>query len=223
MAITFIQSVQTATNHTNVIITPTAGNLLLVCFGADESNTQFTSVSDDQSGVYHPAVAFTNFGAGGVEGGIYYCFATVSSATTVTVNYSSGQTLPCMIVAEYSGCASNPIDSPTQTNQGTTGTALATANLTSSVANQVLVGFCCFENQNLSAFGAGFNHRSSLATNIFQALEDLAVPSAGTSQPITFTAATNGDWLIMGLLLLPANTITNTGIPPRDAVFFGIT
>lgn len=213
MTITFIQSVQTAVNQTQVAITPTAGNLLLVCFGADQGANQFTNVTDDSGGSYSAAVPFNNFSAGGIEGGIYFGYAPVSTVTTITVHYSAGQTLPCMIVAEYSGCDPvSPIDAPTQTANGTTGTALSTTNLVSSVANEMLVGFCCFENQNLSAFGAGFNHRSDLAVNIFQALEDQLITTAGTSTPVTFTASVNGDWQIMGLLLKPPGAPG----PPRN-------
>lgn len=220
MSIVFKQVIQTAAasgaGPFTVSITPNAaGNFLILGVGMNQKGIILT-VTDNNGNTWIPIVF--NMQEGNEAGGLYYVPNCNAGATTITVTIQASESLVGLIVTEYSGCALNhPIDG-VAVGFGNTGTAVSTANLTTTQANDVIFSFCAFIDQNISSIGGGYTLRSSLGTNNFTATGDLAAPTAGTYAG-HWNASANTDYLLMAVGLSPTNNPT----PPPTPVQFAFT
>lgn len=197
MAIAFVQVQQTApatgAGPFTVAITPTAGNFMIIGIGMNQKGI-ILSVTDNNGNVWTPVIF--NMQEGNAGGALYYTSNCNGGATTITVTLQNAEALVGLVVSEYSGVANNhPIDG-VATGFGSTGTSVSTGTLYTSRSNDVVVSFCAFIDQNISSIGGGYTLRSSLGTNAFTAMGDLAAPTAGP-YTATWNSGVNTDYLLM--------------------------
>ena len=224
MAITFKQVIQTAAasgaGPFTVSITPNAaGNLLILGVGMNQKGIVLT-VTDNNGNSWIPIVY--NMQEGNEAGCLYHVPSCNSGATTISVALQNAEALVGLIVTEYSGCASNhPVDG-FAVGFGNTGTAVSTANLTTTQSNDVIFSFCAFIDQNISSIGGGYTLRSSLGTNDFTATGDLAAPTPGTYAG-HWNAGTNTDYLLMAVGLSSVDNPNPAPVPVQTATTENLT
>jgi len=146
--IAFVQS-NSATpqsSPTTVTVTYTAaqtlGNLNVVVVGWNDSTAIVSSIIDSRGNAYALAAAAV-VQSGTASQAIYYAkniFAAAAGANTVTVTFSVAAAFPDIRIAEYSGLDTvNPLDVSVGA-QGTTTSTSNSGSVTTSSANDLLVG-----------------------------------------------------------------------------------
>jgi hypothetical protein len=174
-------------------INVTAHNTLIVGCGMGNESTNSILVSDNQSDTFSTAAVLTNGnGLGTQRAGVYYALNVTGGATTVTckdINSASGAIQ--QTIHEYGNTASASFDTASSSSpaSSTGGTTLTSGNLTTSVANEFVFGYCAY--MNGAATGENGTLRSNYSNDFNSATEDTAVSSAG-SYASTFTVSSSG-------------------------------
>jgi hypothetical protein len=183
--IAFVQSnsatPQTAQNPVSVTYTAaqTLGNLNVVVVGWNDSTTTVSTVTDTKGNLY------TLIGAPIVQSAtasqaIYYAkniSAASAGANTVTVTFSVAPRFPDIRIAEYSGLDTvNPLDVFVGA-QGTTTSTSNSGSVTTTSANDLLVGANLVQSTTM---GAGTNYTNRGITGDGDILEDRIVTVTGS-------------------------------------------
>lgn len=193
-----------ATSCSAPAFSSTTGNLLVgICFQA--KNTTVTSVTDTQGNTFVTANArVLQTGAG--SGETWYAKNITGNASDqVTCNVSVSDTIRVEAV-EYSGAdATTPLDQ-VAIGSGASGASLSTANLTTTVPNEVFVSLAGGQ----GIITAGTNY-TLIETGLAQSDQDRNVTSTGTYSA-TATTATAGAWIIN---LVTFKSATQPSAPKR--------
>lgn len=155
----------------------TAGNLNVVIVGYG-GNATVASISDSRGNTYAQAVGPTSVIAPAHQY-IYYAkniVAAAAGANTITINFSSTIDWPSIRIAEYSGMDTvSPLD--VAGGATGTGTEMSSGAVTTTLANDLLVGGN-FSGTYTASAGAGFTQR--IYTFGGEILEDRIVSSTGS-------------------------------------------
>lgn len=166
--IAFVQSnsaTPQSSSQSSVSVTFTAaqtlGNLNVVVVGWNDSTATVSSITDSSGNSYAPAAAPVVQG-GTASQAIYYAkniFAAAAGANTVTVTFNVGARFPDIRIAEYGGLDTvNPLD----VSAGAQGTTTSTSNsgsVTTTTANDLLVGANLVQSTTTAA-GTGYTSRT---------------------------------------------------------------
>jgi hypothetical protein len=166
----------------------TAGSLLTAVFRIGTTGTRtITGLSDDKSNTYteafflsapDPGNAFSHY--------VYYAMNAASGSTTVTVTLVDANSSVRWAIHEYSGLATtSALDQVSGRENTPASTTVSTANVTTTLANELLFVSGCFFGATPSA-GSNYTGRESLATRVFT--EDRIVSSTLTTNG-TFTVS----------------------------------
>lgn len=200
-SIAFVQVANTTTNTASASVNIAyasaqhAGDLNVVIVGWEDATSNITSVADSKGNSYALAVGPTrNTGHNSLA--IYYArniAAATAGANIVTVTFNTTAAGPDIRIAEYSGIdTTSPLDAA---NGATgTGTALSTASMNTTTANELIVGGDQLSN-NTAAVGTGFTQR--VLTSHSHVLEDRIVSTTG-SYAATATQSPSGYWTMIG-------------------------
>jgi YD repeat-containing protein len=213
-AITFKQSnfavPQTSVTSVTVTFTSaqTAGDLNVVVVGWHDSTATVSSIVDTKGNTYAVAVGPTVSSTHGTQT-IYYASnipAAAANGNTVTVTFSTAASKPDVRIAEYSGLLpSAPLDKAIGA-VGTTGTAASSGAITTTYANDLIIG-ADIAGTTTSAAGSGYTQRI-LTTTDKDILEDKTVTTAGSNTTTATLSASS--WWIMQLAAFKA---TDTTLP----------
>jgi hypothetical protein len=197
----------------------TAGDLNVVAVGWVDATSSVTSVTDSKGNTYIRAVGPT-IASGTATQSIYYAqniVAAAAGANIVTVTFSTTVPDPVVRIVEYSGIAtSNALDVAVGASS-TTGTALNSGSVTTTNANDLLVGsdVVAF---GITAAGSGYTQRVLSAGNTE---EDEIVTSAG-SYSASATQSPSGWWIMQLTAFKAASTsINGTTIPSASFIVDG--
>jgi hypothetical protein len=184
-AIAFVQSNSATPQSPPTTVTvrytaaQTAGNLNVVAVGWNDSTAIVSSVTDSRGNGYALAAAPV-VQSGTASQAIYYAkniSAAAADTNTVTVTFSVAAAFPDVRIAEYSGLdATNPLDVSVGA-QGTTTSTSNSGSVTTSSANDLLVGANLVQSTSTAA-GAGYTSRG--ITQDGDILEDRVVTVAGS-------------------------------------------
>lgn len=168
-----------ATSHT-------AGNLLVVGIAWSGSAITVSSIANTAGDTFVQVSGALNTSNANERTDLWYVSSAIGNASdTVTVTFSAGATLRRVIVAQYSGTdTSTPLD-VAATGYTAAGTSVTTANLVTTVANEVIVAFEASGSATTPTAGASFTLRNGANTR-YQ-LEDRIVASTST-----YTASMTG-------------------------------
>jgi Protein of unknown function (DUF4038)/Putative collagen-binding domain of a collagenase/Putative Ig domain len=179
----------------------TAGDLILVSFDYD-TNTTPSTVSDSQGNVF-TAVGNQMTSPGGVRSRVYFASSIRGGADMVTINLSGNSAWLELYLAEYAGVNQvTPID-VLAAARGTSG-AVSSGNATTTVAGDVIYGFCIGD-WNCAA-GSGFATRSGFNGNL------IADKMSGSAGSYAATGTANNGWTMQMVALKPASS--GVGAPP---------
>lgn len=193
MSISFVQgknfTFTTASSYVNAYTSNvTAGDLLIAAFQIGNTTATY-SCADTQTNVYSLAVSVA---ANGAQNGIFWAIAKTTGACTVTIT-SSASTSGGVCLAEYT--LASLLGSGASANGSAGGsTSLTTPNITTTVANAVVIGFLT---GNVLVQTGAFTTRAALNSSghNFFAISDDIVSSTGTytdTSTQTGTGAANG-------------------------------
>lgn len=193
--IKIVQSKKAVTGSTITFnSTPTAGNLVVVGV-AKSTATAFKSgdVTDNKSNTY--TFIKNQAGNGGTDQIALFYSANITSSATFTVTYPGAGTI---VVAEYSGASTNPLDTSASTSGSST--TPNSGNITTAEADELLVGLA-WSITNGDAWTAGTNftleqNETDNSTNERIAFEDRFGVEAGTYSA-GFTVPTSSAWAAM--------------------------
>jgi len=157
----------------------TLGNLNVVVVGWNNSTSTVSSISDSRGNVYAPA-AGPVVQSGTSSQAIYYAkniSAAAAGANTVTVTFNVAAAFPDIRIAEYSGLDTvNPLDVSVGA-QGTTTSTSNSGSVTTTSANDLLVGANLVQSTTTAA-GTGYTNRR--ITQDGDILEDRIVTVTGS-------------------------------------------
>jgi hypothetical protein len=161
--VTYLQGVSNGATSTSVLRVPfrspnTAGSLIVVAARASAHNRTWT-VRDLRGNSYILAKQFHTTPAGdeAADLRLYYAYNSVGAANTVSIAVSGAATRLGATVREYGGFfATNPLDR-TSAAEGT-GTAVSSGTVTTTFADQLLVGLSTNSNNGTYAAGPGFGN-----------------------------------------------------------------
>jgi len=184
--IAFVQSnsaTPLSSSQSTVTVTFTAaqtlGNLNVVVVGWNDSTSTISGVTDSRGNSYAPAAAPVVQSATASQA-IYYAkniFAAATGANTVTVSFNVGARFPDIRIAEYSGLDTvNPLDVSVGA-QGTTTSTSNSGSVTTTTANDLLVGANLVQSTTTAA-GSGYTSRT--ITQDGDILEDRVVTVTGS-------------------------------------------
>lgn len=177
----------------NTVVSGTPGTSLAVSFSSNTTAgdaiivpagvymTTISSVTDSQGNTYTQSVA---------NGGnaIFVAPNIIGGADTVTVHFAASSSFDAAYILEYSGVlTSSPLDQATSATG--TGTTANSGNITTTSANEILVGFCNGD-YTLAASGANWNSRQTAGGNV---VEDSFVSATGTYSAAC-TQSQSGNW-----------------------------
>jgi hypothetical protein len=173
-----------------------AGDLNVVVVGFNDATSTISSVTDSAGNVYQLAAPLTR--GSGLSQAIYYAKninAAAAGANSVKVQFSGSVPFVDVRVLEYSGLStSNPLD--TSASASGTGANASSGNLTTSAANETIVG----AGTTTGAFGGGTN---GFTTRIITSPDaDIAVDKfVGTAGTYAATATQTGSpaWVMQGV------------------------
>ena len=172
----------------------TAGDLNVVVVGWNDATAAVSTVTDTVGNVYVRAVGPTVQAGLGTQS-IYYAAnigAAAAGANTVTVTFNIGAVHPDVRIAEYRGLAvTNPVD-VVATGQGASGTTSSTSSVTTTNANDVLVGANLVGNITT---GPGTSFTTRLISNPdSDIIEDRVVSTTGSYN--ASAAISSGPWIM---------------------------
>ena len=206
--IAFVQVANTTLNTSNTSVTinyasaQSAGDLNVVIVGWEVATSDVSSVTDTKGNTYTLAVGPTRDTSQSVS--IYYAkniAAATAGANTVTVTFNASVFGADVRIAEYSGIdTSAPFD--VANGASGSGTALSSGSMTTTTANEVIVGGNVLANST-TAVGSGFTSR--VQTTHGHILEDRIVTATG-SYAATATQGPSGIWAMVGATFRAAGT-----------------
>jgi hypothetical protein len=196
-----------------------SGNLLVVGVYYESTTITVSSVTDSRSTSYTatPSSPVTN-STQPQRQYVYYGIAPSGGANTVSVTLSASACCFNIVLAEYSGIdASSPLDQHA-TAQGS-GTTLTTASVTTTQADELLVGIGSHWNTS-TAFtaGSGYAKRVQNNTSDSMALEDQIVAATG-SYNASFTVNLTNTWLMAIATFKAAGGAPPARVPLRRSVY----
>ena len=218
--IAFVQVANTTTNTASSSINITyaaaqgAADLNVVVVGWEDSTSNIASVVDSRGNSYALAVGpVRNTGHNSLA--IYYAkniVAATAGSNTVTVTFNTAAAGPDIRVAEYSGLDTGAPFDVASSGLATSGTAMTTGTMTTSSANELIVGADQLS-QWTSAVGAGFTQRVN--TSHGHVLEDRIVTSFG-NYTASATQGASGFWTMIGAAFRAASTDTTAPTTPTS-------
>ncbi|MGC2462498.1 MAG: fibronectin type III domain-containing protein [Steroidobacteraceae bacterium] len=193
-----------------------AGDLNIVVVGwYPGAGVSISSVTDSKGNSYSLAVGPT-VSSGNATQSIYYAkniAAAAAGANTATVNFSGSVPEADIRILEYSGLnTTSPLD--VAVGASGTGTALSSGSVTTSNANDLLVGADMVLN-SFAAVGTGYTARIITSPNS-DLVEDQAVAATG-SYSATSTQTASGWWVMQLAAFRAASSGSFTTITPRNA------
>jgi hypothetical protein len=169
------------------------GNGLFVGVGASPGPNTVTSVTDNAGNSYSQVTGcYSTFSPGGISD-IWFCFPSISGATTVTANFSqatnAGGASCALGLIEYSGVSSSTIEAAGQlSNAAPVGTSNPGPSLTIGNTGDVLIAFNNPANL-INSVTAPWVSENTLPSSFAQA--DYLPGATGTFN-VTFTSNTSG-------------------------------
>jgi hypothetical protein len=187
----------------------TAGDLNVVTIAWNDATSAIESVTDSRGNVYKaaPGAAATSTTAP-ASIALYYAANIAAGKNSVTVKFDRAAPYPEVIVAEYSGIATDPFDVGTAASGVSTESESGT--LHTSAANELIVGVNYIQHTTVAP-GAGFVERTlTVDKNI---LEDETASAAGAYQ--VTASLTETSWWVSGA----AAFRRSSGTTPSSATF----
>lgn len=127
----------------------TAGNLLVLCFRLPFASALTISVTDSKGNTWHEYP--DTFANGGDKGSLWYAENCAAGSNTVTLTAGGTGFFCRLIIAEFSGArTSSSFDASTHATGSST--AANSGSITTSVANELLLGF--HENSAADSIGS---------------------------------------------------------------------
>lgn len=164
----------------------TAGNLIFAHVGSENQNA--SACSDNQGNRYSPvADSVTYFDTSRHRQ--FYAIATTGGSVTVTCTFAASAPWRALTIAEYSGVSTSAPLHLTNHATGASGT-LNSGNVTTTVANVLLIGAGSTWDSNSFTAGTNYTLRSSAGP---QGLEDRIVSATGTFGA-TMNQSANLNW-----------------------------
>jgi prepilin-type N-terminal cleavage/methylation domain-containing protein len=159
----------------------TAGNLI-VAYVVWDNPDAVNSVTDTRNNVYAPVSPSVPLGAN-ASAQVFYAKNVAGGSNTVTATFATGvNQFGLLYITEYSGIdKTNPFDAASPGGTGT-GTNMDSGTVTTTNANDVLVGLGASLNGNVNGPSAGYTSRSSFQANL---VEDLTVTATGDYKATT--------------------------------------
>jgi hypothetical protein len=169
----------TAVTSLNVAFTSanTAGNLIVVTARTSTQNRTWT-LSDTRGNTYYLARQFNSTDEPNADLRVYYAYNVAAGANSVSLSISGAATRLGLSVREYRGFGSaNPLDQSAAASGSSA--FLNSGTVTTTTADELIVGFGTTSNTATFTAGAGF---SNLLQNFAGRLasQDRIVSSAGT-------------------------------------------
>jgi len=184
----------------------TVGDFNVVVVGWHDSTATVSSVVDTKGNAYAIAAGPTVSSSHGSET-VYFATniaAAAANGNTVTVTFSASALEPDVRIAEYSGIKTSSALDVAVSAVGTSGTAANSGSVTTTYANDLIVG-ADIAGTTTSTAGSGYTQRI-LTTTDKDILEDKTVTTAGSnSATATLTASS---WWIMQLAAFKAADTT---------------
>jgi hypothetical protein len=187
-----------------------AGSLIVLGFDAN-SGAVVSSVVDTQGNTYVEA-GTPQTTPGGFTIQVWYAQNIVGGADSVTVTYTTAPAELELYPTEYSGLSTT---SPLDAQAGAIGTAGAASsgNMTTTVANDLIYGYCVGDGN--CTVGSGFTARSVFNNNV---AEDKIGATTGA---YAATATGTSGWAIQGAAFKPSGSPTPSAIPAVSINFIG--
>jgi len=187
----------------------TAGNLLIATVGNGDGGDTLTSVGDSNGNTWAQATFIANTG---IHTAIWYAMNSNAGANTVTANFSASEFSSSLVIAEYAGAELTSALDQVNTGSGF-GTAIATANVTTTTADQLMIGIaCCSEAGVTYTPDASYTERVDDAANRPFQYQDRTVNSTLTDNSTQTKSGGNANWAAciatFKLVPLPPNPLT---------------
>ncbi len=191
------------TRHTAPVFDSTGGDLIVVC--ASSHNGTILTPSDSYKNSWMALTGPTNSSAGAdLRSQIWYARKPkVGPDHTFTMNLSTGQALVISIFV-VKGADSNPIDaiSTIADDEGASTTSPTSAEIRTSVANDLLIGFGKSSTSEMWSAGDGFRSEPAASSDFLAAESGLAaIPGVYAS---TFSITTPATWQAAVVAIRPA-------------------
>lgn len=178
---------------------PTVGNMVVVLVSRSGSSGATLSVSDNQGNTYTKAVESATVGPCNTSS-IWYAPVGTSSGTftvTVTNTGTAGSSYISATALEYSGLASSSVVDQTNSNSGTGIGTLSSGSITTTNADDLLIGVCCSNkstNQTWTDPGAPWTQRfiESGGANYEMGIGNERIVSATGTYSVSWSIDTTG-------------------------------
>lgn len=181
---------------------------VLVVWGATSGTV--LSVTDTLGNTYTAASAVVNGTSSSMQ--FWYCASCAAGANTVTATLSVSQTNVGLCLGEWfglSGSGASPLDVQVSASSAT-GTALSSGSISTTFANDLLIGAATTVTQTIASVGASYTSRVATNTTVPMLLEDQLVTSTG-SYSATATGSLTDPWVMQ---LIAIKTQPNITLPP---------
>jgi hypothetical protein len=189
-----------------------AGDLNVVIVAWNDSTSRVNSITDSKGNRYLTAVGPTTQ-AGNATQVIYYAqniAAAAAGANTVTVTFNATVKFPDVRVIEYSGIStSGPFDVGVAAS-GSTGTSLSSGAVTTTNANDLLVGGD-FIGAGFAGAGSGYTQRLVTAPD-GDLVEDQVATATGSYSATS--AQSPSSWWVMQMAAFRAAASSGDSTPP---------
>ncbi len=190
-------TVAATTNQVTFSSNTNAGDLIMVAIDYPSAATfPATPVTDSQSDTF-TLVATQGATTGGKKTRVYYAKNITGGTDTVTLTFSASETSD-IYVTEYAGLSTaSPLDVQKGTKGNSSGAA-SSGSATTTVAGDLIYGFCFADSSGGCTAGSGFTARSG-AGNL---VEDMAAGAAGS---YAATGTAGNSWTMQMVALEPAS------------------
>lgn len=192
---------------------PAVGNTVVVLVSRSGSAGATISVSDNQGNSYTKAVESPNVSTCNTSS-IWYANVGTSSGTftvTATNSGSAGSSYISAVALEYSGLASSSLVDQTASNSGTGVGTLSSGSITTTNANDLLIGVCCSDkssNQTWTDPGAPWTQRflESSGANYEMGIGNDRIVSVTGTYSVSWSIDTTGGDLTAAIASLKASS-----------------
>ena len=183
------------TSHTTAPFNSTGGNLIVLC--ASSHSGVILTPSDSYGNTWIPIAGPTNANAGGFDLRTqlgYAPNAIVGPGHTITMGLSTVEPLVMSVFVVQNSNISSPIDAVSLigSDNGTGSVSVASPSITTSLSNDLLIGFSKVAAGTTFTAGAGFTLQAG-ASSSFLAAETAPAATVGTYQA-TFTLSAAQAW-----------------------------